>query len=357
MSVTTGIVSRIDFQLYTHSSIDQHLAVQISAQINPGNSGGPVMQNAKVVGVAFQGYSGDVAQGVAYMIPTPVIQRFLTDIKDGHYDKYVDLGLTYSKLQNPAQRRYLGLEDDGRGVVVNTVIEAGSAGKVLKQGDVLRSIDDHPIGSDAFVELEGGRAEFQEIVERKFKGDKVKLDLLRNRNPMTVTIELNTVWPYLTQGHYYDMRPRYIVFGGLLFQPLCLDLMEAYQMTDPRVRHFFDFFVQEQIYLQHPEVIVLTNILPDPTNTYLAPYRASIVDEVNGKKIGTLRDLAEAFAETPDRFVVKMVGDGPPLVLERSQVESARERIRSRYNVIQEQNLDAQPIAQPAQAAARGPSS
>ena len=62
MSVTTGIVSRIDFQLYTHSSIDQHLAIQISAQINPGNSGGPVMLNGKVVGVAFQGYSGDVAR-------------------------------------------------------------------------------------------------------------------------------------------------------------------------------------------------------------------------------------------------------------------------------------------------------
>jgi len=35
MSVTTGIVSRVDFQLYTHSSVDQHLAIQISAQINP----------------------------------------------------------------------------------------------------------------------------------------------------------------------------------------------------------------------------------------------------------------------------------------------------------------------------------
>src|SRR6476620_6779704 len=139
MSVTTGIVSRIDFQLYTHSSVDQHLAIQISAQINPGNSGGPVMQNGKVIGVAFQGYSGDVAQGVAYMIPTPVIRRFLTDIKDGHYDKYVDLGLTYTKLQNPSQRHYLGLPDDGRGVIVDTVIEAGPAGKVLKQGDVLLS--------------------------------------------------------------------------------------------------------------------------------------------------------------------------------------------------------------------------
>src|SRR5437870_8482068 len=37
MSVTTGIVSRVDFQLYTHSSVDQHLTIQISAQINPGN--------------------------------------------------------------------------------------------------------------------------------------------------------------------------------------------------------------------------------------------------------------------------------------------------------------------------------
>src|SRR5437762_2463058 len=42
MSVTTGILSRIDFNLYTHSAIDSHLAIQISAQINPGNSGGPV---------------------------------------------------------------------------------------------------------------------------------------------------------------------------------------------------------------------------------------------------------------------------------------------------------------------------
>src|SRR6266481_1014384 len=44
-----------------------------------GNSGGPVMQDGKVVGVAFQGYSGDVTQGVAYMIPTPVMNLFLKD--------------------------------------------------------------------------------------------------------------------------------------------------------------------------------------------------------------------------------------------------------------------------------------
>jgi S1-C subfamily serine protease len=349
MSVTTGIVSRIDFQLYTHSSIDQHLAIQISAQINPGNSGGPVMQNGKVVGVAFQGYSGDVAQGVAYMIPTPVIQRFLKDISDGHYDKYVDLGLTYTKLLNPSQRRFLGLKDDDRGVLIPTVVAAGPCANKVQPGDVLLAIDDHPIASDANVELEGERVEMPEIVERKFKGEKVKLDILRDKQPVTATIMLDTVPPYMIQSHSYDVRPRYVVYAGLLFQPLNLELIDAYQPSDLRLRHFFDFFVLEQIYLEHPEVIVLTNILPDPINTYLAPYRGNIVDEINGKKIRTLQDLAQAFDENPERIVITMIGDGPPLVLDPKQVAAARDRIKRRYNVVQEENLEEQPITKPGQ--------
>ncbi|MEP6955370.1 MAG: trypsin-like peptidase domain-containing protein [Chthoniobacterales bacterium] len=347
MSVTTGIVSRIDFQLYTHSSIDQHLAIQISAQINPGNSGGPVMQNGKVVGVAFQGYSGDVAQGVAYMIPTPVISRFLKDVTDGRYDRYVDLGVTYTKLQNPAQRRFLGLKDDDRGVLVSSVIAGASAAKAIQPGDVLMAIDDHPIASDAFVELDGDRVEMPEVVERKFKGDKEKLDLIRDKKPITTTVELEPLWPYLFQGHSYDIQPRFVLYGGLLFQPLSLDLVQAYQPQDLRLRHFFDYFVTEQIYLEHPEVVVLTNILPDPINSYLSPYRAGIVDEINGQKIRTLDDLAKAFAETPDKFIVQMVGDGPPLVLDRQGVEAARERIKTRYNVVKEQNLNEAPPPKP----------
>jgi len=345
MSVTTGIVSRIDFQLYTHSSIDQHLAIQISAQINPGNSGGPVMQNTKVIGVAFQGYSGDIAQGVAYMIPTPVINRFLHDVGDGHYDGYVDLGLTFAKLQNPAQRRYLGLKDDGRGVLVETVVAAGPCAKLLRPGDVLLSIDNHPIASDGNVDLEGEHVEMPEVVERKFKGDAVKFDVWRDKQPISGSVQLDTVPPYLMQSHKYDVRPRYVVYGGLLFQPLSLDLLEAYQPQDLRLRHFFDFYVIDQLYLEHPDVIVLTNILPDPINTYLSAYRGGIVDDINGKKVRTLDELAQTLAQPADRFVINMIGDGPPLVLDPKQVEAARDRIRTRYNVVREENLQEQPSA------------
>jgi len=103
--------------------------------------------------------------------------------------------------------------------------------------------------------------------------------------------------------------------------------------------------VIDQIYLEHPDVIVLTNILPDPINTYLAPYRGGIVDQINGKKIHTLEELTKVLAEPAERFVIDMIGDGPPLVLDPKQVEAARERIRMRYNVVREQNLQEQPTA------------
>ncbi|MGC4016166.1 MAG: serine protease [Luteolibacter sp.] len=84
LSVTRGVVSRIDFSTYSHSQADSHLIVQIDAAINPGNSGGPVVQDGKVVGVAFQGLRQ--ADNTGYIIPTPVIKRFLKDIEDGRYD-------------------------------------------------------------------------------------------------------------------------------------------------------------------------------------------------------------------------------------------------------------------------------
>jgi S1-C subfamily serine protease len=55
ISVTEGVVSRVETDTYVHSGADKHLVIQTDAAINPGNSGGPVVQDGKVVGLAFQG--------------------------------------------------------------------------------------------------------------------------------------------------------------------------------------------------------------------------------------------------------------------------------------------------------------
>lgn len=340
MSVTRGIVSRVDFQPYSHSAIDSHLAVQIDAAINPGNSGGPVLQDGKVVGVAFQGYSGDVAQNVGYMIPTPVIERFLKDVEDGKYDRYVDLAIGYFPLQNPGMRKALGLQDDDRGVMVSSVMDAGASAGVLKEGDVLLSIDGHEIDSDGFVQLDGERVEMPEIVERKFKDDGVKFKLLRDGKETEAAVKLKTAWPYLMQANSYDVNPRFVMFGGLVFQPLSRDFMAAYKPSDLRVRYFYDQFISGELYKERPEVVVMSQILADPINSYAKPYELSIVDKINGKDIRRLEDVAAAFGETSEYYVIDLLGMGRPIVLERAQVEAARNRIRNRYNVLREQNLE-----------------
>ena len=339
MSVTQGVVSRVDFRIYTHSVVDQHLTVQIDAAINPGNSGGPVLQYGKVVGVAFQGYSGDVAQNVGYMIPTPVIKHFLEDVKDGRYDRYMDLSMGFFNTLNPAMRKALGLPDDDRGVVVTNVQHAGVSQGALQPGDVLLSIDGHEIASDGMVELENERVLLSEVAERKYLGDSVKLSILRAKAPLEIEVKFNRAWPYTLQATSYDTTPPYVLFGGLLFQPLSRNLLAAYQFENPRINYFYDYFITKELYRDHPELVILSAILPDPINTYLAEFREGIVDEINGKKIKTLKDVATAFEEKAEYYVVKFIGNGRPLVLERSAVESARARIKQRYNVLEEQNL------------------
>ena len=339
LSVTTGVVSRIAFHLFAHSAADSHLTIQTSAPINPGNSGGPVLQDGKVIGVAFQGFSGDVAQNVGYMIPVPVVQRFLKDIGDGHYDRYMDLGVATFPLLNPAQRKALGLPDDAQGILVGNVLTSSACDGVLKVGDVILSIDGQPVQSDGYVEIEGERLEMPEVVERKFKGDSVAFHILREKAPLDVTAKFERAWPFQLQASQYDVRPRYILFGGLLFQPISRDFLKANQIDNLRVRFMYNYFLADEFYKEHPEVIVLSDVLPDSVNTYVSGFRGAIVEEINGTKIKTLDDMAGAFAKPVPLYVIKLMGEGRPIVMERAGVQAARERIKTRYNVRNEQNL------------------
>jgi S1-C subfamily serine protease len=339
LSVTRGVVSRIDYRVYAHSGVDSHLVIQIDAAINPGNSGGPVIQNGAVVGVAFQGFSGMVAQNVGYMIPVPVIARFLHDVADGRYDRYVDIGIQFFPLINPAHRRALGLGPGDSGVMVSEVLQAGAAYGILKTQDVLLSIDGRPIFSDGRVDMDNDRLLLNEVVERKYKGDRVTLDILRQGRRMTVSITLTTPWPYLVQARQYDVQPRFVLFGGLVFQPLSSSFFGTLAHPSVNLRYHYAQFLDKELYLRHPEVVVISKILPDPVNAYLKRFVLTIVDQINGVQVKTLEDVAAAFAQPSEFYVIRVVGDPQPLVLEGSAVAQARQRILNRYGVARESHL------------------
>jgi S1-C subfamily serine protease len=339
LSVTRGVVSRIDFETYSHSGVDSHLVIQIDAAINPGNSGGPVLQDGKVIGVAFQGYSGDEAQNIGFMIPTPVIDRFLKDISKGSYTGYADLSLSYRPLISPASRKALCANQQSGGILVTDVQEKGTSFGFLKQGDILLSIDSHPITSDGRVELEGTSVEMSEVVERKLTGEKVVFDLLRDGKALKVEFPLLGIAPFHMQARAYDEKPRYLLYGGLLFQPMNRDFMDASGEGDLRLRRTFHQFIEEHLYMDRPEVVILSRILADPINKECDGLHPGIVDTINGKTIRSLQDAKEAF-ELPSNYdVITLMGNGVPIVLKRSEVLKSTPRILESYRIPSSENL------------------
>jgi hypothetical protein len=273
------------------------------------------------------------------MIPTPVIRRFLKDVEDGSYDRYMDLAATYFPILNPAMRKALGIEEPDRGVIIGSVFDGGPSVEKLQPGDVILSVDGYKVYADGKIDLDGEKTEMAEVFERKFKGDKVKLETLRGGEKQEVTLDLDRPWPFEMQARAYDKRPRFVLVGGLLFQPLNRDFLDAQKDVDARLRYFFDFFVADHLYRERPEVIVLSEILKDPVNTYAAPFKGGIVDKINGQQIKTLDDVAAAFEQPGEFHVIEILGEGRPIVLERSALAEAGERIRQRYRVSADKNL------------------
>ncbi len=81
-------------------------------------------------------------------------------------------------------------------------------------------------------------------------------------------------------------------------------------------------------------MVVLTQVLPDAINTHFDGLAGRIVDEINGTKIKKLSDVAEALKKDVEKFVViKLLGDGRPIVLEKEKIAEAQNRINRQYNV------------------------
>jgi S1-C subfamily serine protease len=74
------------------NSCDVYLGgCQIDAAINAGNSGGPAFNDrGECVGIAFQSLKHDDAENIGYVIPTPVINHFITDYaRNGDYTGFL----------------------------------------------------------------------------------------------------------------------------------------------------------------------------------------------------------------------------------------------------------------------------
>ena len=337
LSLTRGVVSRIDYGLYTHSTVDSHLILQVDAAINPGNSGGPVLLKNKVIGLAFQGISG--SQSIGYAIPLPVIERFLADIKDGTYDGYAEIGVAHEETVNPALRKDLGLTDRQTGVVISFVDPFGAAAGLLYPRDVLLTIDGHTIDNEGSVKLDDTTVEYAELVERKQRGDTVALTVWRQGKTLPITVPLKQ-WedPFIFR-QTYDHRPDYTLVAGLVFSPLSRGYLvtlgnELNTPAGQNLLYFSQFAKIDQLYKNRDQFVVLTARLPHPVNTYCEGFLNQVIASINGRMIARIDDIPSALQQSTNGFhVLRFEGNDNPLILDARLAAEANDDILSRYNI------------------------
>ena len=222
ISVTAGVVSRIDYGMYSHSTRD-HLVLQTDSAINSGNSGGPCfdVQTSKVVGVAFQSLSD--AENVGYVVPVDILKHVLEDYRrTGKYNGFGRIGFLYQNLENKHLKSYFGLPAGAGGILISRVSPVSPLNGVVREKDVLIALDDQPIADDGTVAFPGRseeRISFGYLLTYKFIGDSVKLSLIREGKPLTVSVPVTDV-PDLVPHSLHDRKPSYIVHAGLVMTAL-----------------------------------------------------------------------------------------------------------------------------------------
>ncbi|GAY40844.1 hypothetical protein CUMW_054950 [Citrus unshiu] len=226
ISVTKGVVSRIEVTSYAHGS-SELLGIQIDAAINPGNSGGPAFNDkGECIGVAFQVYRSEEVENIGYVIPTMVVSHFLSDYeRNGKYTGFPCLGVLLQKLENPALRTCLKVPSN-EGVLVRRVEPTSDANNILKEGDVIVSFDDVRVGSEGTVPFRSNeRIAFRYLISQKFAGDVAELGIIRAGTFMKVKVVLNPR-VHLVPYHIDGGQPSYLIIAGLVFTPLSEPLIE-----------------------------------------------------------------------------------------------------------------------------------
>lgn len=182
-TVTAGIISAKARQLeMAGKGATEESYLQMDAAVNSGNSGGALVNaEGRLVGINTAIASGNgFYTGYSFAIPSNIVKKIYLDLKDYGQVQKAYLGISIVELNASLANEY-GL-DDVKGIYVADVEEDGAAAKNgFQEGDVIKTIDGHPVNS---------LAEVRGVLKTKSPGDEVSVAFVRNgaKNTKTVTL-------------------------------------------------------------------------------------------------------------------------------------------------------------------------
>ncbi len=342
LSITKGVISRIEHQTYVHSS-SVFLAGQIDAAINPGNSGGPVLADGKIVGVVMQGITS--AQNIGYMVPVPVIRHFFADLEDSILDGYPSLGISLQEMENDGLKKYYQVERGMGGVLINQIVPGSPADSNLEAGDVLLSIEDYSIGNDGTIEFRPNeRTHLNYVVQQKQIGEDLGLTIQRKgeKKELKVNLFRSSLKDQLVPMEQYETLPTYYIYGGLVFCPLTKDLLNIWgaQWYQSAPRELVCSILNNIPEKEDQQVIIVLKVLAADVNQGYQNISSWVVDRVNGEKIWNMSDLVGKIENCTEPFIILEDKYNQKIVMDRTRALESEEEILSVYRIPSDHSED-----------------
>jgi hypothetical protein len=296
-----------------------------------------VIQDDRVVGVAFQGTPG--LENTGFFIPPPVIEHFMKDISNGRYEGFPQAGARVVPLQNPAYRKLLRLEDNNLGARVDSLLPIPSTEQLLKPEDVILKIGDYEVANDSTILYQGNRISAGLAFQFAQAGETVPLKLWRDGKPTEVSLPVQIYEGDRAGGYQYGALPRYYVYGGLVFTPLSLDYLRTLGRGTPEPNNaelYYELYYRrfESPETARAEPIVLASVLADAVNANVTARGRLLVDRINGMRIEKLEDAIQALEKGTNAYdVVEFLPHHNWECLERAEVAKANEAILKTYGL------------------------
>jgi len=336
LSITKGILSRVEQQVYAHSG-DFLLAGQIDAAINPGNSGGPVIVNEEIVGVVMQANSGGRAENLGYFVPPDIIRHVLEDAEDGIHDGFPDLGFRTQDLESPAAKAAYGLTPGQSGVLVIKVFENSPAEGILQENDVVLSIGGYPIAGDSTIRVNDSlQTNYKYAIDMRQIGDEIEVEFARNGVVQTrELIARQRQQSYsLVKAEAFDEVPEYYIYGGILFVPLNMNLIMRWGPDWNRAAPVN--LLQARSEWSSPErreIVVALQVLAADVNLGYHDLRNWIVDTVNGAPVRDFGHFITLLRSNGDSHVVFRNDSGYQVVMDHQAALQGESAILDRYRI------------------------
>jgi hypothetical protein len=231
------------------------------------------------------------------------------------------------------------------GVVVERIAPGGTFDGVLRPGDVLLSIQGQRIADDGTIRLGEARVTFEHAVDMMQVGARARLTVWREGRELPVEATARRIARYDRQRNRYGVAPRYVVYAGLVFMDLELELLKTLGRNWPQTAS--RDLVWDQVFreAERPDeadrtVVVLTRVLRHAVNSQMAVSPPLGVETINGRRILSLSDVLDAFASNHDRFhVIRFAGEAGIEALDREQAEAAHPQILKQYAIPRDHRL------------------